>query len=646
MIIYRSSKSGFLKDTRSCAIVEKLLQNFEAREGRRASPGEERAWQSSLQFVANALDDEDIPDDAGVAVEYQIPSCSKRVDVLLSGFDAEKRANLVVIELKQWSETAATDEDGILDAPRYGTALVRGPHPSYQAWSYAELLRGFNAACADEKAVRIQPCAYLHNHATRGAEKSVLDLRYEAYLKAAPVFLAGSREQAKLKAFLKRFIAAGDLGATIERVENGQIRPSKALADSIAGMIRGRREFVLIDEQKTVYEHVLALVKATVRHGPAAKARHRVVVVRGGPGTGKSVVAVNLLAALTAKRMLACYVSKNAAPRNVYAAKLKGMLRKSAVDNLFKGADWAWELPAESRGLFDCILVDEAHRLRKKSGLYGNRGENQVAELIRSAKVAVFFIDDAQQIHVKDYGSEATILAAAREEGAEVEVFDLPSQFRCAGSDGYLAWIDRVLGIRETANRTLDGTGYDFRVYDSAAGLREALLEENRRGPGHEARLLAGYCWNWVSRKAAHPEDAPDIVLDGGDFRMCWNLQRDSSLWILKDERLEQVGCIHTAQGLEVPYVGVIIGPDLCVRDGVVRTDVSRRAKSDNSVKGLKKMAETDPRGAAELASRIIRNTYRVLMTRGQKGCFVYSPDPETRAWFREQAGCRPFKTP
>ena len=229
---------------------------------------------------------------------------------------------------------------------------------------------------------------------------------------------------------------------------------------------------------------------------------------------------------------------------------------------------------------------------------------------------------------------------------AEVEVFDLPSQFRCAGSDGYLAWIDRVLGIRETANRTLDGTGYDFRVFDSASGLREALLEENRRGPGHEARLLAGYCWNWVSRKAAHPEDAPDIVLDGGDFRMCWNLQRDSSLWILKDERLEQVGCIHTAQGLEVPYVGVIIGPDLCVRDGVVRTDVSRRAKSDNSVKGLKKMAETDPRGAAELAGRIIRNTYRVLMTRGQKGCFVYSPDPETRAWFREQAGCRPFKTP
>lgn len=175
MIIYKSSKAEFIEDTRSCAIVEKLTANFERSEGRRASPGEERAWQSSLQYVANALDDGAIPDDAGVAVEYQIPSCAKRVDVLLSGYDAASRPNLVVIELKQWSDTAATDEDGILAAPRYGSALVRGPHPSYQAWSYAELLRSFNAACAASSkeagnaAVHVEPCAYLHNHAPQGA---------------------------------------------------------------------------------------------------------------------------------------------------------------------------------------------------------------------------------------------------------------------------------------------------------------------------------------------------------------------------------------------------------------------------------------------------------------------------------------------
>ena len=668
MIIYRSSKAGFIEDTRSCAIVDKLLKNFEATEGRRASPGEERAWQSSLQYVANALDDRALPEDAGVAVEYQIPSCSKRVDVLLSGYDEAARPNLVVIELKQWSETAATDEDGILAAPRYSNFLARGPHPSYQAWSYAELLRSFNAACAlsenDEceyhpaaateaphpenradAPVRVKPCAYLHNHVREGAEANVLNPCYHDYLEAAPVFLAGPSEQARLKTFLKRFITKGDAGKTIERVENGAIRPSKALADSIAGMIRGNREFILIDEQKTIYEHVLSLaLKASQKPAVSAEGtpERRIVIVKGGPGTGKSVVAVNLLAALTARQVLACYVSKNAAPRSVYAAKLTGTLKKTVISNLFKGSDWACELSPEHYGTFGCILVDEAHRLREKSGLFSNKGENQIRELIRAGRVTVFFIDDDQQIHVQDIGSVASIRAAAEAEGVPpeaIETFELPSQFRCGGSDGYLAWLDRILGIRDTANRTLEGTGYDFRVYDSATELREALLQEKAKGPGHEARLLAGYCWEWKSKKSPDPEHTPDIVLDDGRFAIPWNLNKDGSLWLLKDTDLEQAGCIHTSQGLEMPYVGVIIGPDLYVRNGEVLTNLSGRAKGDQSVRGLKTMQKKDPVKANTIASRIIRDTYRVLMTRGLKGCFIYSPDSETRDWFRHQIG-------
>lgn len=290
MIIYKSNKAGFIEDTRNCSIVEKLQRNFAEREGRRASPGEERAWQSSLQYVANALDEASNP-------------------------------NLVVIELKQWSESVVTDEDGILAAPRHGAALTPGPHPSYQAWSYAELLRNFNTECApssERSAVQVRPCAYLHNYSPKGAEHNVLDPRYAEYLNAAPVFLGGPSEQKHLKSFLKRFLVKGDRGRTIEIVENGEIRPSKALADSIAGMIRGNREFVLIDEQKTIFEHVRSLVLQRSKLDP----KKRVVIVKGGPGTGKSVVAVNLLAALTAKQKLCCYVSKNAAPRAVYSAKL------------------------------------------------------------------------------------------------------------------------------------------------------------------------------------------------------------------------------------------------------------------------------------------------------------------------------------
>lgn len=644
MIIYKSNKAGFIEDTRNCSIVEKLQMNFALREGRRASPGEERAWQSSLQYVANALDDASLPEDAGVAVEYQIPSCSKRVDVLLSGYDESSNPNLVVIELKQWSESAVTDEDGILAAPRHGAALTPGPHPSYQAWSYAELLRNFNTECApssDRSAVQVRPCAYLHNYSPKGAEQNVLDPRYAEYLNAAPVFLGGPSEQKHLKSFLKRFLVKGDRGRTIEIVENGEIRPSKALADSIAGMIRGNREFVLIDEQKTIFEHVRSLVLQRSKLDP----KKRVVIVRGGPGTGKSVVAVNLLAALTAKQKLCCYVSKNAAPRAVYSAKLTGSFKKSAVSNLFKGVDWAWELNPEEYGKFSCILVDEAHRLREKSTMYGNKGENQIKELIQAGQVTVFFVDDEQRVHVKDIGSVASIREEALKLGTEVEEFELPSQFRCGGSDGYLAWLDRVLGIRDTANRTLDGTGYDFRVYDSATELREALLREQAKGPDHEARLLAGYCWNWISQKESNPASKPDIVLDDGEFALPWNLKKDGNLWLLKDTKIEAVGCIHTSQGLEVPYVGVIIGKDLYVRDGEVVTDLSGRAKTDQSVKGLKGMAKKEPGKAGEIAAQIIRNTYRVLMTRGLKGCFIYSPDEETREWFRSQIG-RPMESP
>lgn len=640
MIIYKSNKAGFIEDTRNCSIVETLQVSFAEREGRRVSPSEERAWQSSLQYVANAMDDDALPEDAGVAVEYQIPSCSKRIDVLLSGYDEASRPNLVVIELKQWSKTAATDEDGILAAPRYGAALARGPHPSYQAWSYAELLRNFNSECApsfERSAIQVSPCAYLHNHPSAGAEKNVLDPRYSKYLNAAPVFLAGPSEQKHLKSFLTRFIVKGDRGRTIEIVENGEIRPSKALADAVAGMIRGNREFVLVDEQKTIFEHVLSLVLRRSKIEPGK----RVVIVRGGPGTGKSVLAINLLAAFTAKQKYCCYVSKNAAPRAVYSAKLAGTFKKNVISSLFLGTDWAYKLSREEHNLYSCILVDEAHRLREKSGVFGNRGKNQIRELMQAGLVTVFFVDDEQRVHVKDIGSVASIREEAMKLGAEVEEFELPSQFRCGGSDGYLAWLDRVLGIRETANRTLDGTGYDFRVYDSATELREALLWEQAKGPDHEARLLAGYCWNWISQKESNPALKPDFVLDDGKFALPWNLKKDGNLWLLKDTKIQAVGCIHTSQGLEVPYVGVIIGKDLYVRSGEVVTDLSGRAKTDQSVKGLKGMAKKEPRKAKEIAAQIIRNTYRVLMTRGLKGCFIYSPDEETREWFRSQI-CRP----
>ena len=127
-----------------------------------------------------------------------------------------------------------------------------------------------------------------------------------------------------------------------------------------------------------------------------------------------------------------------------------------------------------------------------------------------------------------------------------------------------------------------------------------------------------------------------DIVIPEHDFRMRWNLASDGSLWIISPESVSEAGCIHTCQGLELDYVGVIIGPDLIVRSGQIITDPSKRSKNDNSIKGHKKLMHENPERTAELLDSIIKNTYRTLMTRGMKGCYIYSQDFETREYFRQ----------
>ena len=197
-----------------------------------------------------------------------------------------------------------------------------------------------------------------------------------------------------------------------------------------------------------------------------------------------------------------------------------------------------------------------------------------------------------------------------------------------------MAWLDNVLQINETANETLDGIEFDFRVFDSPNKLRDAILQKNEIN--NKSRLVAGYCWDWVSQK---PENKTqnDIVIEEHNFAMRWNLKTDGSLWIRKPESVHEVGCIHTCQGLEVDYIGVILGPDIVIRNGELVVQPDKRAKTDQSLKGFKKALKENPEEARLKAEAIVKNTYRTLMSRGQKGCYIYSTDPETNEYFSEQ---------
>lgn len=617
MIVYRSEKNAFVRDVRRGDIDEVILEQFKATTGRSVARAEQRSWGNSLQHVANVLDDASVADDLGIAVEFVLPLSLKRIDVTVAGHTDTGKRRAIIIELKQWETARASPRDAIVFTHVGGRERPE-VHPSYQAWSYAAFLRGFNEAVYEEnQGIGLQPCAYLHNY----KRDSIIDsTHYETYLREAPLFAKGEGE--KLRDFIRKYIPRGRGNEVLVALENGRIRPSKALADAITGIVQGQPEFVLLDDQKEVFEACLDAARSASPGAP------RVVIVEGGPGTGKSVIAVHLLAALLAKKIFAMYVSKNAAPRHVFVEQL-GRLKQDKIKlaGLFTGPDRFLDTATNAVGT---LIVDEAHRLTEKVGFFGNKGEHSVKDLVRAAPCSIFFLDERQQVTWKDIGSTAMISRFATERGAQLEVLQLASQFRCAGSDGYLAWIDDVLEIRRTANETLAGSPLEFRVFDDVGEMHAAIEAKNTR---NKARVVAGYCWPWKSK--SNP-GAFDIVI--GEYARRWNLTTDGSLWIVAPDSVREVGCIHTCQGLEVDYIGVIIGPDLVMKEGRLQTVPEARDRFDKSIKGYKKDRAIDPQGAQEKIDRIIKNTYRTLMTRGMKGCYVYATDPGIRDYLRRRS--------
>jgi uncharacterized protein len=613
MIVYQATKEKFSNDVITNNIENVILEIFKQKFGRTTSKQEINSWKNSMMYMQNILEDTAIPNDCGVMIEYQIPQTSKRIDFILTGQNEGNIDHAVIIELKQWETAQLTEKDGVVNT-FVGGGIRETNHPSYQAWSYAALLNSYNEAVYNG-GIQLKPCAYLHNYSE---DETIRNNFYAEYIAKAPVFLR--KDVLLLRDFIKQFVKHGDRGKVMYQIESGKIRPSKSLADSLSKMLDGNQEFIMIDDQKIIYETALFLAKKS------SEKNKNVFIVEGGPGTGKSVVAINLLVEITKRGLVTQYVTKNSAPRAVYESKLTGKRTKTEISNLFTGSG---AFVNTKENIFDALIVDEAHRLNEKSGMFKNKGENQIKEIIKSSKFSVFFVDEDQKVTFQDIGEKEEIKKWAESLGATVTYGELNSQFRCNGSDGYLAWLDNALQIRETVNTSMKDIDFDFQVVDSPIKLRDLIFEKNKIN--NKARLVAGYCWDWVSKK--NPR-LPDIVIPEFNFVMKWNLATDGNLWIIKPESVNEVGCIHTCQGLEVDYVGVIVGDDLIVRDGKVLVDPSKRAKTDASIKGYKALFKKDEEGAKEKIRAIIKNTYRTLMTRGMKGCYVYFTDDETRKYF------------
>lgn len=626
MIVYSNEKAGFLKDVFGGTIANIIEKNLYQILKRKTSWSEFSSWVNSLKNMYIVMEDRSIPSDAGVAIEYNIPSTGKRVDFIVTGYDDESHENMVIIELKQWSMLQTVSDQNEMVHAFTGGMEQDVPHPSYQAWTYARLIYDYNQ-CVQDSHIGLFPCAYLHNYVPSSADSDPLFAsQYGSCLRDAPAYTG--TQTAELREFIKGHIRKGDKRKILYSVDNGKISPSKSLQNCIASMMKGNREFLMIDDQKVAYEHILQISRACKKDG-----KKRTVIVKGGPGTGKTVIAVNLLCTLTQDKQYVQYTSKNQAPRYVYLKKLQGAHSSDERDmakNLFKGSGVYYNV---GNDVLDTILADEAHRLNGKtySPIYGLVGFNQIKEIIHASKCSVFFIDEDQTVMLKDIGSIDEIKRWADEEHSEVSELELSSQFRCNGSEGYLSWLDNTLGIRETANYNLTGIDYDIRVFDTPDEVFSLIKQKNKIA--NSARMLAGYCWNWVKDTRNDPS-VHDIVI--GTFEKSWNLG-NTETWAINPDSVEQIGCVHTSQGLEFDYVGVIIGDDLRYKNDELVTDMTKRAKTDQSLRIGFKKNETEE-NKTKIADKIIKDTYRILMSRGLKGCYVYCTDPGLSTYLKERA--------
>lgn len=612
MIIYQSTAKEFRDTVDTGGIVPAIEAAFRSKLGRGVPPSEVSAYTNSLPQMERVVRRSGIADDCGIMIEYKIPLTNFRVDFIVSGQDENGNKNFIIVELKQWSKASVADGDGLVESFTGGANRVVA-HPSYQALSYKNFISDFNENVANDT-VLAYSCAYLHNYSEANPEP-LRETRYAKILEQSPVFLRDDQE--KLEAYLNKYVKYGKGMDILYEIESGRIKPSKKLVEHVSGMFEGKDEYHLLDEQKVAFERTRFVANNT-------KTSKSVVIIKGGPGTGKSVISLNLLNALLGDELNTVFVAPNASFRETLVKKLAGTLPRTRLKNLFMGSSNFVEANPNE---FDVLVVDEAHRLKRR-GAYMYQGVNQVDDVIKAARTSIFFIDDNQMVRPDDVGSVAEIKKYADLYGAKIHEMELAAQFRCSGAEGYMNWLDDILQLRETANYDgWEGGDFEFRVFDDPNEMRKAIKKKDSEG--FSARILAGYAWQWTSQKEGNADaQVNDVLIPEYEFSMPWNSRKVGSTWAIDDSGIDQVGCIHTSQGLEFDYVGIIIGDDLEYNDetSTFYTDYSKYHDKVGK-KGLK----DDPK---EL-NRLVRNIYKVLMSRGMKGCYIYCTNPKTQELFK-----------
>ncbi len=616
MRLYSGSAQQFVDDVTNARIVPTLTAAFEGVFGWTPTPSERTSWSNSLEKVRNLLSASGLWD-TGVMLEYLLPASSRRLDCMVAGQSGDGVESAVIIELKQWLDSRPSDLPSAIET-RFRGRYQDHLHPSVQVGQYEEYLRDFQTVFQPPNEVKLASCAYLHNYAFDRSDP-LLDPKFHSWVARYPLF--GEHDFDRVRKYVENRISGGHGLEVLRKIEGSTVRPSIEFIKHLEDVLTGDERYKLLDEQRLVFDRVL-----TSLEGALTKGQRAAVIAKGGPGTGKTVIAVNLLAELMKRRSATAQLvtGSGAFTRSLREATSARVGRLIKFTNNYVNA---------GAGQYDALVVDEAHRIRPVSTDFYRRKtskqeDHQVDEILRASKVSVFFIDDFQAVTPEDVGRSGYIRDRAERQGIPVHEYELSIQFRCRGADSFVAWLDSTLGLTTTeVPKWRDPPGFSFRVMASAIELDAEINRLNRAGKS--ARLTAGFCWKWSS---PNPDGSlpMDVQIDG--LARPWNAREGrtkaaragpgippSQLWATSPGGVGQVGCIYTAQGFEFDYVGVIFGNDLVFDPAA------------NEWRGVPS-ASKDPRvKRAKDFTRLVKQVYRVLMSRGIEGCFVYFVDAETR---------------
>lgn len=615
MRLYQGSLNQFKDDVIKNKIADLISSKYFSYYGRNVSPSERNSWNISLNFMKNALDYSNLKDNR-IVIEFELPYSSRRIDVILFGKNDKYEDNIILIELKQWSNENILDcetEGNII--VNYGKFVKEQAHPSLQVEGYHYGLKDFMYIFENPPVPDLSSCAYCHNYSKLKQNNVLYAPKFKRLIETFPLF---SKEDMKsLGEYLQQRLQNGCGLEVFNRFIHCPIKPSKKLLDHTRKMINTQQIFTLIDDQISAYNTIMHKAKNL------AKLKTKcVIIVKGGPGTGKSVIALETMGELLRDGKVVYHATGSSAFTNTLR-KILG----TRSSNLFKFFN---SFMGSKENEIDILICDEAHRIRETSvNRYTPKKTRtntpQVEELLKVAKLSVFFIDEHQVVRPNEIGSVNLIKNTAIKMGvknSEIFEFELKTQFRCNGSDSFLQWVENMLDIRESEKVFLTSKDrMEFKIFDDPVKLKMAIDRKNQKKKNC-ARLVAGFCWPW-----SKPNHDGSLINDVkvGNLEMPWEKKDQFWKWATDDSGMDQVGTVYTAQGFEFDYIGIIFGKDL-VHDNDKNQWIAHK---ENSYDNMAKINNNE-------FAKHLKNVYRVLMSRAHLGCYVYFCDKETEAYFKK----------